>query len=140
LNALDGVAAGEERVVFLTTNHIDRLDEALIRPGRVDMTVRIGEATRYQAARMWDRFYSELDPNGAGRERFLQKLEDLNLIASANGARKSIGPHTSAAALQGLFLFNKDDMEGAIEMAEGLIPRIYEAESMGARVGIKSPA
>ena len=34
LNALDGVAAGEERVVFMTTNFIDRLDPALIRPGR----------------------------------------------------------------------------------------------------------
>ncbi|TQS31380.1 hypothetical protein Golomagni_08340, partial [Golovinomyces magnicellulatus] len=36
LNALDGIAAGEERIAFLTTNHIDRLDPALIRPGRVD--------------------------------------------------------------------------------------------------------
>ncbi|KAK2031987.1 hypothetical protein LX32DRAFT_636789 [Colletotrichum zoysiae] len=49
LNALDGLAAGEERIAFLTTNHIERLDPALIRPGRVDMTVRIGEATRHQA-------------------------------------------------------------------------------------------
>ncbi|EAQ93655.1 hypothetical protein CHGG_01890 [Chaetomium globosum CBS 148.51] len=47
LNALDGLAAGEDRIAFLTTNHIDRLDPALIRPGRVDMMVRIGEATRY---------------------------------------------------------------------------------------------
>ena len=30
---LDGVAAGEERMLFMTTNHIERLDPALIRPG-----------------------------------------------------------------------------------------------------------
>ncbi|KAI0220763.1 Complex III assembly protein translocase and chaperone, partial [Massospora cicadina] len=36
LNALDGVAAAEERINFMTTNHIERLDPALIRPGRVD--------------------------------------------------------------------------------------------------------
>lgn len=31
LNALDGVAATEGRVMFMTTNHIERLDAALIR-------------------------------------------------------------------------------------------------------------
>ena len=29
LNALDGVAAGEERILFMTTNHLERLDPAL---------------------------------------------------------------------------------------------------------------
>jgi chaperone BCS1 len=135
LNALDGVAAGEERIAFLTTNHIDRLDEALIRPGRVDMTVRIGEATRYQAGEMWDRFYADIDPEGKGRRRFLGRLEQLGLITDEEGVREP-KLRTSAAAIQGLFLFNKDDMDGAIGMAEGLIPRIYEPEE--AR-GVKGP-
>jgi chaperone BCS1 len=137
LNALDGVAAGEERIAFLTTNHIDRLDEALIRPGRVDLTVRIGEATRYQAAEMWDRFYGDIDGEGVGRARFLQRLEDLGLIAP-EGKPKTTKLHTSTAAIQGLFLFNKNDVEGAIEQAPGLIPRIYEAEED--QDGIKVPA
>lgn len=136
LNALDGVAAGEERITFLTTNHIDRLDPALIRPGRVDMTVRIGEATRHQAAEMWDRFYGDIDEDGDGRTRFLQKLESLGLISNADSDEKP-QLRTSTAAIQGLFLFNKDNMDGAIEMAEGLIPRIYESE---AQDGIKVPA
>ena len=33
LNAIDGVAAQEGKILFVTTNHIERLDEALIRPG-----------------------------------------------------------------------------------------------------------
>lgn len=33
LNALDGVASTEARIVFMTTNHVDRLDPAPIRPG-----------------------------------------------------------------------------------------------------------
>ncbi|RDW89268.1 putative BCS1 protein [Coleophoma cylindrospora] len=138
LNALDGVAAGEERIAFLTTNHIERLDEALIRPGRVDMTVRIGEATRYQAAQMWDRFYGDIDVDGAGRERFLQKLEALGLVANASGERSGTF-RTSTAAIQGLFLFNKGDMDGAVEMAEGLIPRKYEPEPSAADVGQRVP-
>ncbi|KAJ5047066.1 uncharacterized protein L3040_002910 [Drepanopeziza brunnea f. sp. 'multigermtubi'] len=137
LNALDGVAAGEERVTFLTTNHIDRLDEALIRPGRVDMTVRIGEATRYQAGEMWERFYGDVDEGGKGKLRFLQRLEELGLVTDAGGQTKPRF-QTSTAAIQGLFLFNKDSMDGAIGMAEGLIPRIYESEQHVA--GIKVPA
>lgn len=43
-NALDGVAAAEGRVLFLTTNHIEKLDPALIRPGRVDMRSYFGLA------------------------------------------------------------------------------------------------
>ena len=35
LNALDGVTSGESaRLLFMTTNHADRLDPALVRPGR----------------------------------------------------------------------------------------------------------
>jgi len=137
LNALDGVAAGEERISFLTTNHIDRLDEALIRPGRVDMTVRIGEASRYQAAEMWDRFYGDIDGDGQGRQHFLERLEMLGLVASDAGDRKATY-HTSTAAIQGLFQFNKDNMEGAIAMAEGLMPRKYEPRFADAT--IKLPA
>jgi len=109
LNALDGVASAEERIIFLTTNYVERLDEALIRPGRVDMTVRLGEATEYQIEQLWDRFYAEFDAEGAGKQRFLAKMKQLGLTNAV-----------STAALQGLFLYNKDDVEGAIGMVEGL--------------------
>ncbi|KAG9230192.1 mitochondrial chaperone BCS1 [Amylocarpus encephaloides] len=125
LNALDGVTAGEERISFLTTNHIERLDPALIRPGRVDMTVRIGEASKHQAAEMWTRFYSELDVDGSKRSRFLHRLEELGLVPCEGQPAKF---RTSTAAIQGLFLFNKDNPNRAIEMVEGLIPKIYEPE------------
>ncbi|CAK7227455.1 Complex III assembly protein translocase and chaperone [Sporothrix eucalyptigena] len=146
LNALDGVAAGEERIAFLTTNHIDRLDPALIRPGRVDMMVRIGEATAYQASQMWDRFYGDIDKDGSGRTRFLQRLRDLRLIEGQNEGDDSKDQsgvprrHTSTAAIQGLFLFNKNDIEGAIGMVEGLIPRQFEPEPENPDGAIKTPA
>ncbi|KAK3679171.1 Complex III assembly protein translocase and chaperone [Recurvomyces mirabilis] len=111
LNALDGVASAEERIIFMTTNHIDRLDDALIRPGRVDMTVQLGNATEWQMAQLWDRFYAEHDENGEGKRRFLRKAIDTGLVNIV-----------STAALQGLFLYNKDDVEGAIAMLEQLDP------------------
>ncbi|KAJ5577680.1 uncharacterized protein N7459_006644 [Penicillium hispanicum] len=129
LNALDGVASAEERIIFLTTNHVDRLDEALVRPGRVDMTVRLGEVTRYQVGRLWDRFYEELDASGTHRKMFLDRLAQLGLIEDEDGHKADRFRTTSAAALQGLFLYNKGDMEGAIAMAEGLTYSVHDQAS-----------
>ena len=126
LNALDGVASAEERIIFLTTNHVERLDPALVRPGRVDMTVRLGEVTRYQVSCLWDRYYGELDTEGTHRKVFLDRLHELGLIEDENGRKPDGSRTTSAAALQGLFLYNKDNMEGAIAMAEGLTYSIYD--------------
>lgn len=122
LNTLDGVASAEERVLFLTTNHVQRLDSALVRPGRVDMTVRLGEATRYQAGELWDRFYGEIDTEGTNRAQFLAELERLGIIQAQGSPPPDLMNMTSTAALQGLFLYNKDDMQGAIAMASGLKP------------------
>jgi hypothetical protein len=38
----------EERLIFMTTNYVDRLDAALVRPGRVDMIQYIGDASPFQ--------------------------------------------------------------------------------------------
>jgi len=59
LNALDGVAAQSGRIIFLTTNYIDRLDSALIRPGRVDLKVKINYATCEQICEIFKRFFPE---------------------------------------------------------------------------------
>lgn len=42
LNAIDGVASANERLLIMTTNHIDKLDPALIRSARIDRRFEIG--------------------------------------------------------------------------------------------------
>jgi len=44
LNFIDGLwsTCGEERIIVFTTNYKDRLDPALLRPGRMDMHVYMG--------------------------------------------------------------------------------------------------
>lgn len=42
LNAFDGVASHEGRILILTTNHADVLDPAVTRPGRIDLRINIG--------------------------------------------------------------------------------------------------
>lgn len=57
LNALDGITAGTGRILLMTTNNPGALDEALVRPGRVDHRLYIGAATREQAERLFLRFF-----------------------------------------------------------------------------------
>jgi chaperone BCS1 len=58
LNAIDGVASHEGRVLVMTTNFADKLDDALIRPGRIDMRIDFTLATRYQIRELFTRMYS----------------------------------------------------------------------------------
>jgi chaperone BCS1 len=59
LNAIDGVGAQEGRIVVLTTNHRELLDAALIRPGRIDLEVELGNATPAQLQGLLLRFYPD---------------------------------------------------------------------------------
>jgi mitochondrial chaperone BCS1 len=61
LNALDGVASADGTIIIMTTNHIEKLDPALIRPGRVDVRQYFGNATKDQARRLFLRFYPDRD-------------------------------------------------------------------------------
>ncbi|KAI6093105.1 BCS1 N terminal-domain-containing protein [Hypoxylon rubiginosum] len=61
LNAIDGVASHEGRVLIMTTNLPNQLDDALIRPGRIDLQVAFTNATRDQARELFVRMY-EGDP------------------------------------------------------------------------------
>ncbi|MBM4076741.1 MAG: AAA family ATPase [Planctomycetes bacterium] len=74
LNAIDGVAAGEGRILISTTNHIDRLDPALIRPGRIDRQELIGYADRDQLRRLFVRFFGDHD--AAMADYFAESLPD----------------------------------------------------------------
>jgi chaperone BCS1 len=58
LNAIDGVASHEGRVLIMTTNCPEKLDSALIRPGRVDLQVPFTLATRDQTRDIFRRMYS----------------------------------------------------------------------------------
>ena len=58
LNAIDGVASGEGRILVATTNHMESLDAALIRDGRFDLKVRIDYMTDETYREYLNRFYS----------------------------------------------------------------------------------
>lgn len=118
LNALDGVASSEERLTFLTTNHPERLDPALIRPGRVDSREYLGDATDEQVVAMFVRFYGE-----SSRPRA------VDFLARVRAGERPVSP----AQLQGMFVYNKSSAEGAVAMARVFAEQEKEAEQAATR-------
>ena len=84
----------------------------------MDVIECVGSATEWQAGELWDRFYGGEDAVEGGRERFLERLREEGVLAHG----------ISMAALQGLFLVNKGDAEGAIKGVETLVPKELERE------------
>tara|TARA_Y100000389_G_C17442328_1_gene509383 strand:+ start:613 stop:1806 length:1194 start_codon:yes stop_codon:yes gene_type:complete len=57
LNALDGMSSKDGLITFMTTNYVDHLDSALIRPGRIDHFVKFGYANKDQTHEMFNNFF-----------------------------------------------------------------------------------
>ncbi|KNC78696.1 hypothetical protein SARC_08885 [Sphaeroforma arctica JP610] len=57
LNVLDGIVDCPDRIVVMTTNHPEKLDPALIRPGRVNLTVYLGFIQPAEAIAMLALFF-----------------------------------------------------------------------------------
>lgn len=71
LNALDGVEAADGRILLMTTNRPQLLDEALTRPGRVDVRLELGNATPEQARRLLERFWPDVPDHLVSRFELL---------------------------------------------------------------------
>jgi chaperone BCS1 len=56
LNAIDGVVAQEGRLLFMTTNHVAQLNDALLRPGRVDVRCELSLCSRKQVQALFLQF------------------------------------------------------------------------------------
>lgn len=98
LNAIDGVASAEGRVLIMTTNHAEKLDAALVRPGRVDRKVEFQLAAKDQIRELFVRMYAASDqvpdieltltdqlPNGHTKSSSRSSSEKPKLNGYANG-------------------------------------------------------
>jgi chaperone BCS1 len=64
LNLLDGTLESEGRIIAITTNYPERIDRALIRPGRIDMIVHFKKCSLKTLCEMVNNFYDmELEIN-----------------------------------------------------------------------------
>ncbi|XP_062199620.1 AAA-ATPase At5g57480-like [Phragmites australis] len=72
LNFTDGLwsCCGEERVIVFTTNHVDGIDPALLRPGRMDVHVRLDACGEHAMRELVQRYV------GVGEHAMLDAAED----------------------------------------------------------------
>lgn len=100
----------------MTTNHLEKLDPALIRPGRVDLNVLVDDASPTQAGTLFTRFYGESDEVSKEEiDRLGRQLEELTATEMSHRRRISM------ATLQGLFIRNsaKEAVAGCRELFVG---------------------
>lgn len=61
LNVLDGFHAPDDVLFMMTTNKIEALDPALLRPGRIDYRLYLGVASEQQKRELYRRFFPLAD-------------------------------------------------------------------------------
>jgi ATP-dependent 26S proteasome regulatory subunit len=59
LNLLDGVLETPGRILIMTSNYPEKLDRALVRPGRIDVKIEFSYASREFILEMLNKFYEE---------------------------------------------------------------------------------
>lgn len=105
LNVLDGVVDTPGRIVVLTTNAVDVLDPALIRPGRVDKTILLGYMKYEAALAMTLHFFPEESAKGDLTNEQKGRLKAVFSKKSAALRRKAVtamgGPSPSSSCFSG---------------------------------------
>ena len=114
LNVIDGVGSEEGKLFFATTNYIDRLDPALLRPGRIDRKVEYRLATQEQAEALYVRFFPD------------RRLAEFDVTEKAidlakRFAQKIPADEFSTAELQGYLLGHKKTPGAAVHGIEAWI-------------------
>ena len=79
LNALDGFCAKHGNIVIITTNHPEKLDKALLRPGRIDLKVHFDYFNQDQMERLFLKFF----PTETGLAKNFAKSLESNKYSGA---------------------------------------------------------
>ena len=76
LNLLDGILETPGRIIILTTNHPEKLDSALVRPGRIDINVCFGFCSNDTIIELVKNFYESIDYESNEWINFTKELEE----------------------------------------------------------------
>jgi chaperone BCS1 len=83
LNVLDGFHAPSGVLFVMTTNHVEKLDAALLRPGRIDYKLYLGKASDQQKVDLYLRFFPDA-VEGEARE-FVEDSRSAETMAEFQG-------------------------------------------------------
>ncbi|RAL16632.1 BCS1 and AAA domain-containing protein, partial [Aspergillus homomorphus CBS 101889] len=123
LNVLDGVAAREGHILMMTTNHIENLDEALTRHGRIDMKIEYGYAGTSSIKDLFMCIYSTVEGESSPSPVSTETLEN----AVREFASLVPSGELSGAEIQGYLLKHKNCYQSAID---GVTAWLKETETI----------
>lgn len=83
LNVLDGFYAPTGVLFVMTTNHVEKLDAALLRPGRIDYKLFLGKATDRQKVQLYRRFFP--DSSELEAREFVEASRSVDTMAEFQG-------------------------------------------------------
>lgn len=78
LNIMDGINNQPGRIIIFTTNHPETLDDAFLRPGRIDLRIKFGRPSRkvmYDIIKNWYKAHDEFYPGKNLVSQFEEKWE-----------------------------------------------------------------
>jgi SpoVK/Ycf46/Vps4 family AAA+-type ATPase len=78
LNIMDGINNQPGRIIIFTTNHPETLDDAFLRPGRIDLRIKFGRPSRkvmHQIIHNWYKSHDEFYPGRNLVSQFEEKWE-----------------------------------------------------------------
>ncbi|KAK0368952.1 mitochondrial chaperone bcs1 [Colletotrichum limetticola] len=127
LNVLDGVASQEGRVLFMTTNHREHLDDALIRPGRVDTQIEFqladADMTRKLFCNVFEQSQEEL-PDAEAREKSNKEVRQLSFQFAAMFSELQYSP----ADILSFLLAKRSSPSSALADAAGWVAKNRKGE------------
>ena len=125
LNAIDGVASHEGRVLIMTTNKPESLDEALVRPGRVDVQVGFANATTYQIEELFQRMY-EPPPGQSAQKKLANGHSNKASSPTANGRANGTAKTTLASQAKNAYELDipMDEMDSIASKFASRIPEL----------------
>jgi chaperone BCS1 len=98
LNALDGFSAPENVLYMMTSNRIEVLDPALLRPGRIDYRLYLGSATDEQKLELYRRFFPNTSVFDA--EEFIASHPEVKTMAEFQGLLLGLEQDRASRTLQ----------------------------------------
>ncbi|KAJ7950425.1 AAA-ATPase [Quillaja saponaria] len=124
LNYIDGLwsSCGEERIIIFTTNYIEKLDPALLRPGRMDMHINLSYCKPHGFRTL---ALNYLGIHGGHHPELMEEIEGLlekTEVTPAAVAEELMKNEDASIVLQGLVSFLKrkkmedDEQEGVDDM------------------------
>lgn len=134
LNALDGPASVDGRILIMTSNSPDSLDAALVRPGRCDVKVLFGYVTPEVSSIMFSRIYTKTPEETFEGETNVAETMDIPAMATLFAAQIPLDAPITPAEAQAWLLVNRQDPQQAIDGAKTWAEGIIENKRRGANV------